>query len=353
MARSRSRARSSISSPGLFDPSPGRPAEPPLYTVGQLTGEIGARLAALGKVQVEGELSGLKQPRSGHLYFDLKEEDARISCALWRSQVARALPFASPAELREGMQLVVLGRLDVYAPRGTYSLIVDRVTERGVGQLLARLEELRRELRARGWFDRSRPLPRLPRVVGVVTSRDGAALRDFLRTRSLRWPLYPVRLAHTAVQGPGAAAEIAAAIRRLDQSGVDLIVLTRGGGSLEDLWAFNELPVAEAIWAAGVPVISAVGHESDVTLADHVADHRAHTPTDGAQTAIPDRRALEERLERAGGYLIEAVDALVAERAERLVRLAGRPVLRDASCCLLYTSPSPRDGLLSRMPSSA
>ena len=144
-------------------------------------------------------------------------------------------------ELAEGMQVVAHGRLDVYPPRGSYSLNVQRLEPSGVGLLLAQFEALKAELKRRGWFDRKRPLPRLPRTIGVVTSRDGAALRDFLRTRSLRWPLYPVRLAHAPVQGPGAAVEIARAIERLDRSGVDVIAVIRGGGSLEDLWAFNEL----------------------------------------------------------------------------------------------------------------
>ena len=279
--------------PGLFD----APAEDPVYSVGQLTRSVAERLGGLGRVAVEGELSELATPRSGHVYFKLKEEGAVLSCAVWRSQVRRA--FA--AEPKEGQQVVAHGRLDVYAPRGTYSLIVEKVEQRGIGALLAELEALKKELHQRGWFARERPLPLLPERVGIVTSRDGAALRDFLRTRSLRWPLYPVRLCHAPVQGPGAARAIAQAIQRLDASGVDLIVVARGGGSLEDLWAFNELPVAEAIWNCSVPVVSGVGHETDFTLADLVADHRAHTPTDAGQTVIPERAALVERAVRAGG----------------------------------------------------
>jgi exodeoxyribonuclease VII large subunit len=170
----------------------------------------------------------------------------------------------------------------------------------------------------------------MPRMVGVVTSRDGAAFQDFLRTRSLRWPLYPVRLAHTSVQGVGAAREIADAIRRIDRSGVDVIALIRGGGSLEDLWAFNELAVAEAIWGTRAPVVSGVGHETDVTLADLVADHRAHTPTDAAQTVLPDRAALVDEIERLANHLMQAIDEAIAEREERLSRAARSGVLRDA-----------------------
>jgi exodeoxyribonuclease VII large subunit len=162
-----------------------------------------------------------------------------------------------------------------------------------------------------------------------VTSRDGAAFQDVLRTRSLRWPGYPLRLVHTPVQGTGAAQRIAAAIRRLDRSGVDVIVVCRGGGSLEDLWAFNELPVAEAIRAASVPVVSGVGHEVDVTLADLVADLRAHTPTDAAQAVIPERAAYLRELERAAGYLVRAVDGFLTGRERELARLSASPALRD------------------------
>lgn len=305
--------------------APAPAEEPPVLSVSGLTQAIADRLGGLGKFAVEGEVSSLRTPASGHVYFDLKDQGARISCVVWRSQVRRVMK----TPLEEGAQVVIHGRLDVYAPRGSYSLIVDRLEPVGLGALLAQLEELKVELRGLGWFDRARPLPAMPRCIGVVTSRDGAALRDFLRTRTLRWAGYPVRLAHAPVQGPGAAAEIAEAIARLDESGVDVIVVCRGGGSLEDLWAFNERPVAEAIHRAGVPVVSGVGHESDVTLADLVADLRAHTPTDAAQTVIPDRAALEAALQRQANYLVAAMDELLVDAGARLGELAVRPALRD------------------------
>ena len=303
---------------------------PAVESVSALTGRIADGLRGFGRVHVEGELSGLKRAASGHVYFDLKDASARISCVVWRSNVARVGRF-NPSE---GDQLIAHGKLDVYAPRGGYSLIVDHLEPVGVGALLAKLEALKAELAERGWFERRRPLPAMPRTIGVVTSRDGAALRDFLRTRTLRWPLYPVRLVHTAVQGPGAAEGIAQGVRALAESGVDVIVVTRGGGSLEDLWAFNEEPVARAIWDSPVPVVSGVGHETDTTLADLVADHRAHTPTDAAQTLIPDRAALEERLERVENHMLEAVHDAVEERRERLERLRTSRVLRDADWIL-------------------
>lgn len=310
------------------------PTGPQVLKVSELNERLRAMFGGLGRIAVEGEVAGLKRAASGHIYFSLKDRrrgvESVVSCAIWRSQVQRA----QRQPMREGDQVIAHGKLDLYGPRGSYSLIVDRVEAMGLGALLVQLEELKRELAAQGWFDRKRPLPRMPRCVGVVTSRDTAAFQDFLRTRSLRWPLYPVRLCHTPVQGPGSAKEIAAAIRALDASGVDVIVVCRGGGSMEDLWAFNERPVAEAIWSASVPVVCGVGHETDVTLADHVADHRAHTPTDAAQLVLPDRALLEGELERRWNYLCGAMGELLERRGERLERLASARVLRGADWIL-------------------
>lgn len=297
-----------------------------VISVSELTREIAGRLKELGRVAVEGEVSSLKRAGSGHVYFSLKDGEANLACAIWRSRVGSALRFG----LEDGMRVVCHGAIDVYAPRGSYSLIVERVEQRGLGELLAKLEEDKRRLREQGWFDRHRPLPALPACIGVVTSRDSAAFQDFLRTRSLRWPAYPVRLAHAPVQGRAAAGEIADAIGRLDRSGVDVLLVLRGGGSLEDLWCFNELVVAEAIRACSVPVVSGVGHETDVTLADHVADHRAHTPTDAAQTVIPDRARHVGEMERAFAYLSEAIERHLGGREERLARAAATRSLRRA-----------------------
>jgi exodeoxyribonuclease VII large subunit len=304
------------------------PAAP--LSVAELTATINDRLSELGRLAVVGEVTSVTKATSGHIYFKLKDRlrgtESVVSAVVWRSAARERLK----AMLVEGAELVCHGRLDVYAPRGTYSLIVDRVELRGVGALMQRFEELKQKLKEDGWFERSRELPPWPRPVGVVTSRDTAALQDFLRTRDLRWPDYPVRLAHAPVQGPGASAALADQIKALDASGVDLIVVTRGGGSLEDLWAFNELPVLEAIRGASVPVVSGVGHETDTTLTDFVADHRCHTPTDAAQLVIPDRAALIARLERSLGNLGRAIDHHFARRAERLASISRRPVLRRA-----------------------
>jgi len=306
------------------------PTQPPLFTVAQLSLVIQQRLGELGRVRVEGEVSQKKKAAAGHVYFDLKDAGAKLACKIWQSHVPRVLRF----DLAEGAQVIAWGKLDVYAPQGGYSLIVDKLEPLGLGALLAQLEARKAELKAKGWFERKRALPALPRTIGLVTSRDGAALRDFLKTRSLRWPGYPVRLVHTAVQGPGAAQSIAAAVRAMDESGVDVLALVRGGGSLEDLWAFNELAVAEALWNTRAPVVTGIGHETDVTLADLVADRRAHTPTDAAQTLIPDRAELCARIARLGNYLSEAFEHRWNERLELLERLRTRPVLRDADWIL-------------------
>jgi exodeoxyribonuclease VII large subunit len=297
--------------------------EPQVVSVTQLTLRIDAALKGFGRVSVEGEVSRPKNAASGHVFFTLKDEGATLDCKVWRAQVPRALR----TPLAEGMRVVAHGALDVYPPYGKHSLVVDLVEERGIGALLAELERLKARLAAEGLFGRKRPLPRLPRRIGVVTSRDADAWRDFLRTRTLRWPLYPVVLSHSRVQGKAAAQELAAAVRRLDAHGVDVIVVCRGGGALEDLWCFNEEVVARALFEASVPVVTGVGHETDTTLVDLVADHRAHTPTDAAQTVIPARAELLAALERQEGYLDEVIARQLDRRAERLERLGRARVL--------------------------
>jgi exodeoxyribonuclease VII large subunit len=315
-----------VSKPHSKEPEAQSSTGPPLLTVSGLTDALKQRFAKWGRVGVEGEVSGLKRAGSGHLYFSLKEGGAVISGAIWRSRVDAALKGAS---LEEGDQVVCYGTLDIYAPRGTYSLMVERVEKRGLGERLAQLEKLKAQLRERGWFDRSRPLPRLPRVVGIVTSRDADGFGDFLRTRTERWPLYPMRLAHTRVQGPGAAEEIAQALKRLDASGVELICVVRGGGSIEDLWAFNEEVVADAIWDCSVPVVTGIGHEPDTSLADLVADHRAHTPTAAAQEVIPERQILLDQLEGHAAHLEQIVERMLEERGQTLARLMRSRSLRS------------------------
>jgi len=320
-----------------MDPAP--PTAP--LTVPELTRRIAAQLKGLGPLEVEGELQGLKRAPSGHVYFDLVEgREARIGCVVWKSQVRSA---AGPTKPKDGDRVVVSGHLNVYAPRGNYSMVVERIRPVGVGALLAKLEALKTELADRGWFDRARPLPEFPKRIGLVTSRGGAALRDFLETRSQRWPAYPLRLRHSSVQGAAAAEEVAAAIADLERSGVDLVVLARGGGSLEDLWCFNEERVARAIWECGLPVVSGVGHQTDTTLADLVADLRAHTPTDAAQRVIPDRVAWGDRYARAAGRLLDAMHERLDDEALRLERAGRSSVLRSADWILEHRESALRE----------
>lgn len=325
-------------SPGLFDqmlageaPKAEKPARANTLSVTEATARIKTALTGVGGMAVEGEMTRATKAASGHIYFTLKDAGASISCILWKGKVESATKGLRP---KEGDKIIVRGQLDVYAPRGGYSLIVDSIEPVGIGQELLKLEKLKAELKEKGWFDRRREVPTMPNCVGVVTSRDAAALRDFLRTRTLRWAGYPVRLCHTPVQGPAAAKQIARAIDTLSTSGVDVVVVTRGGGSLEDLWCFNERVVAEAIWRSPVPVVVGVGHESDTTLADFVGDRRAHTPTDAAQIVFPDRAALTERIERVAGYLDRAVDDHLERRARSLNACATSRVLSNPSWIL-------------------
>lgn len=280
----------------------------------------------IGAVWVEGEISNLRRQPSGHQYFSLKDESAQVSCVLFRRTGAGA------AALRDGMQVELSGDLSVYEPRGQYQIIVRRVQPRGAGELEARRRALQEKLRAEGLFEpsRKRRLPPHPVRVGVVTSPAGAAVRDFLQILRRRAPHIAVFIAPVRVQGRGAAAEIAAAVTAFatpEESGfpaVDVIVVTRGGGSLEDLWEFNEEAVARAIAASPVPVISAVGHEIDVTTSDLVADVRAPTPSAAAEILSADRA---ETLERLGSLL----HRLRRDAAVHLDRAASRLRLCTAS----------------------
>lgn len=265
-----------------------RPGAQPqrILTVSELTLLVRDRLEqGFPEVWIEGEVSTLRSPASGHLYFTLKDSQCQIRTVLFRSQAQR-LRFA----LREGLQVVVRGRLTVYEPRGEYQVVLDYLEPKGVGALQLALEQLKEKLAREGLFDesRKRPLPFLPRRVGLVTSLSGAAIRDMLVVLGRRCPSLDVLIYPVPVQGEGAAPKIAAAICTLSASGkVDVMIVGRGGGSMEDLWCFNEEVVVRAIAASRVPVVSAVGHEIDVTLADFAADYRAPTPSAAAEAVAP------------------------------------------------------------------
>ncbi len=314
-----------MSQPSLF---PAAGSEPEVLSVSELTAQIHELLGeTFADVWVSGEISNLARPQSGHLYFSLKDDSAQLAAVVWRSTATR-LRF----DLADGMQVVCRGRIDVYPPRGNYQLIVTQVVPLGEGALELALRRLRERLAAEGLFDkaRKRPLPRFPRRLALVTSPSGAAVRDFLEVLGRRWRLTDVLVVPVRVQGAGAAREIAQAIRQVNslRAQFDGIVLARGGGSMEDLWAFNEEVLVRAIVASRIPVVSAVGHEIDVTLADLAADVRALTPSEAAERVVPSAEEvvglLDSYRRRLAGVLRERSRTM----RTRLHQLAARPVFR-------------------------
>jgi exodeoxyribonuclease VII large subunit len=293
----------------------------PVWSVSDLTRLVrGALEADFAEVWVAGEVSNLRVPASGHLYFRLKDERGQIAAVMFRSW-ARALRF----RLEDGQQVLAHGRVTVYEPRGDLQLAVDALEPRGLGALQLALEQLKERLAAEGLFDaaRKRPLPAWPRAVGVVTALTGAAIHDIVTTLRARMPHVRVVLRPVRVQGQFAGADIVAALADLAATpDVDVVIVGRGGGSLEDLWAFNEERVARAIAAASVPVVSAVGHEIDVTLADLAADCRAATPTGAADLVVPDCAEWRRRLALRDVALHQAMRIDLRHRRERLRALA-------------------------------
>jgi len=304
-----------------FEDRPGKPPPPKPYSVSQLV-QLASRAveARFGDVWVEGEVSNLKKPSSGHLYFTLKDARAQLAVVMFRAAASR-LRF----QLEDGQKLRCRGKLCIYDAQGRFQLTAEHAEPDGAGALQVAFEQLKRKLEGEGLFDpaKKKPLPRLPRRIAVVTSLTGAALRDILRVLHDRCPVH-VTVCPTAVQGDEAPPEIVAALGRADRLGVDLIILGRGGGSQEDLWAFNHEGVARAIFSARTPVISAVGHEIDITIADLVADRRAPTPSAAAELAVPVARELAEQLRVCRGRLERAARQRVAERHLALERLRRR-----------------------------
>ncbi|MFU8895622.1 MAG: exodeoxyribonuclease VII large subunit [Gammaproteobacteria bacterium] len=288
-----------------------------VWTISRLNREVRLLIeTGLPALWLEGEVSNLARPASGHVYFSLKDEGAQVRCALWRS-AALKLAFTP----RNGMQLLVRARVSVYEPRGEYQLIIEYAEEAGEGALRRRFEELKARLQQEGLFDatQKRPLPDLPRRIGVITSPSGAAIRDILHILRRRCPAVPVVIYPVPVQGDGAAAKIAAALGLASaRAECDVLILARGGGSLEDLWSFNEEIVARAIRDSAIPVISGVGHEVDFTIADFAADRRAPTPSGAAEVAVPDAAEWLRRLNKDSGRLRLAMQRRLGALAERL-----------------------------------
>jgi exodeoxyribonuclease VII large subunit len=297
----------------LFEPQP--------LTVSEITLQIKEVLAdVFADVTVVGEVSNLKYHTSGHIYFTLKDAGAQLKCALWSSK-ARRIKF----QIENGQELIVTGKIDVYPMRGDYQLIAEAVTPKGMGSLELAFRQLYDKLQARGWFalERKRTLPRFPCRIGIVTSRTGAALQDMLLILKSRWPLCEIWIIHVPVQGDRAATEIAETITYLNQlfERPDVLIVGRGGGSLEDLWPFNEEVLATAMIASRIPIISAVGHETDTTIADLVADARAATPSAAAMLVAPHFLDLQHQLEGREALLRQMMVGQVQTSLSRLQRL--------------------------------
>ena len=295
----------------------------PLLQVGQLVQLIAARLRdEFAAVRVEGEIADFSHYRGRHMYFKLKDEDALIQCAMFAS-ANRRLNF-TPAD---GQRVVAMGQVQAYTPRSSYQLIVSDMRETGVGKLLQQFEALKRKLKDEGLFDeeRKRPLPLLPRRIGLVSSRESAAARDVVTVLRKRFPALPVVLYHTQVQGAAAAEQVVSALRAVaEHNTCDLVILARGGGDLEDLATFNDEHLARFIAAFPIPLISGVGHETDYTIADFVADRRAATPSQAAEIATPDASDWLRRVERAGNSIEQAAASLMSGQVRSLDQLLGR-----------------------------
>ena len=303
-------------------------------SVSQVAELLKATLLGVGRVRVQGEVG---QTSGGtHCYFTLKDEHSTVSCVMWGSTLAR-----SPVKPQAGVEVVVEGTFDYYAPNGRLSLIVDRVRHVGEGDLEARFRALCAELRGLGWFDdaRKRPLPTVPRGIALVTAPGSAALADCLKIAGERFPSVPITVIGVRVQGSEAAAEVASAIARVNESaqalGVDVIVVTRGGGSREDLQAFNERAVAEAAFRSRLPLVAAIGHESDTSVIELVADVRASTPTQAMVRVLPDRAELLAQVRACASRLALQARQAVVLRRQRLRAISTRTVLREPAALLV------------------
>lgn len=293
------------------------PSERRVYTVSEVTREIKLALEdGFPTMWVEGEVSNLKKHSSGHLYFSLKDEEAQISCVMWRGRNQHLL-----FQPQDGMKVLVLGNVTVYERQGRYQLDVLRIRPAGIGELQLAFEAMKKRLDEEGLFrpEHKKPLPSFPETIGVVTSPTGAAIRDVVSVIGRRFPSVRLILRPVRVQGEGAAEEIAEAIEEFNAYGrVDVLIVGRGGGSLEDLWAFNEEGVARAIFRSKIPIISAVGHEIDFSISDFVADVRAPTPSAAAELVVRDREELLQTLLRWEGRIFRALEGRISRYRERI-----------------------------------
>jgi exodeoxyribonuclease VII large subunit len=333
MAR-RTRSPDSHATPSMNAETDLFPNVAKVLTVAELTRAIRDLLATrFGAVWVQGEISNYKKHPSGHQYFTLKDQRAALSCVIFRDTIA---PSSTP--LADGLQVQVYGNVTVFEARGQYQLSVQILQSRGLGLLQAKFEALKRKLEAEGLFDtaRKRPLPKFPRRIGIITSPSGAAIQDILNILGRRAPGVEVLINPVRVQGTGAALEIASAIRELSVpneswKALDVLVVTRGGGSIEDLWEFNEEIVARAIFHSAIPVVSAVGHEIDFTIADFAADLRAPTPSAAAELIVPDARDLARRMQELKNSLEKCWRNFLAQARGRLSAVSEKALFRELS----------------------
>ena len=296
-----------------------------LLTVSDLTLQLKTVIeAGFPRVSVVGELSNCRPASSGHVYLTLKDSGAQLSGVIWRSRASR-LKF----DLQDGLEVVATGAVEVYAPRGSYQLIIDRIVPQGVGALELAFRQMKEKLEAEGLFNpaHKQPLPSIPKRIAIITSPTSAAVRDMLQVITRRWKAVDIVILPVAVQGDAAAGQIAAAIQTVPEiPDVDVAIVGRGGGSLEDLWAFNEEVVARAIFNCPIPVISAVGHEIDVSISDLVADRRALTPSEAGEIVVPDRTELRGRVDALRHRLCTGLKRKAERLRERLDVVASRRV---------------------------
>lgn len=290
-----------------------------LFSVSELTGQIKSTLEEqFDDISVIGEISNFKSHISGHWYFTLKDANAQISCTMWKG--LNNYVFFTP---QDGIKVIVLGRITVYPPRGNYQIDVRSMKPAGIGELQAAFEKLKQKLSAEGLFDDKHkgPIPKFPMTIGVVTAIDGAAFQDMKNIAARRYPLAEIIIASCKVQGEGAAQEISNSIKLLNErNDIDVIIVGRGGGSLEDLWAFNEEIVARAIFNSRIPIISAVGHEIDFTIADFVADLRAPTPSAAMELATPNKDDLFAFIDEFSYYFTQKISEIISDSKDEVSR---------------------------------
>lgn len=323
-----------------------------VLSVSELNAQVHELLeASFPELWVEGEISNCKAYPSGHTYLSLKDDKAQIRAVLFKGA-----SFGVKFKFADGLKILARGRATSYEPRGELQFVISAAEPRDKGALQLALEQLKAKLQAEGLFDpeRKKPLPPFPKTVGVVTSGQGAAVRDVITVLSRRWPGLDIRVWPVKVQGPGAAEEIAAAVRGFNALAPDTEVLLvgRGGGSIEDLWAFNEEPVARAIAESAIPVISCVGHETDWTIADFVADLRAPTPSAAAELAVPEKAAVLDLIEERKDAMLQGLRDRLADLERRLAYAAAHPLLQDPR--RLWEQRAQRvDELAARLPDAA